>query len=204
LAWALQPLWPRNPQTQAPPTVSLPAVDIRPGAIARSLLIGMAAINPNIRTTHPTLAATLLDDSPIKLPDDMRLRVALCRSDRARISGAVAGFILLGPYSKPPIDGKPPGISYDAAVYFPPLAWVLTRDQESILDRQGFSDASGWLTYDPADVVNLTALARELPYVDYPQHDPSLGPWWSEMLSNEISEIVVTDSLPPSVLRRTS
>jgi hypothetical protein len=204
LAWALEGLWPRDLRTQMPRTVSLPAVDIRPGTVARSLLIGMCAINPNIRTTHPALPAALLGGGPATLPSDMRLRVALCRSNRARISGAISGLVFAGPYAQPLIDGKPPGVAYDAAVHFPPLAWALTRNEKSILDRQGYGDASTWLTYDPNDVVNLAALLPELPYADYPQHDPALGPYWSEVLSDQISEIVETDSLPRGVLRPTS
>lgn len=201
LAWALQPLWPRQPELAVPPRVALPAVGVRPGAIARSILIGMCGINPNIRRTHPELVRDLLQGSATALPTDLRLRLALNRSDRARICGAIGGLILAGPYATPKINNRAPGVVYDAAVYFPPLAWALTRAIESILDRQGYADVSAWLAIDPEETRHLPDLVADLPYVAYPFHDPQIGPWWSEMFSEEIAEIVETDALPPSVLR---
>ena len=200
LARGLRSLWRRGDRLLLPLTVDLPRLQVRPGGVARSLLIGMTALNPNIRATHPGLTDALLTGGSARLPGDLQLRIALHWSDSARVFGAVSGTLLLAPASDK-VNRLAPGVNYQAGIYFPPLAWALAWKESPLLDRHRYADASSWLSHDPAEVVDLHDLVQKLPYVRYPGHDPDfqrLG--WSEIWADEIAEIVETDDLPRQML----
>lgn len=49
----------------------------RPGAFIRSVLGGMFALNPNLRTRCPNVAAAILSGDPVALPNDLQLMMSL-------------------------------------------------------------------------------------------------------------------------------
>lgn len=71
-----------------------PAAPIRPGAIARSLVMAMFGFNPRLGAAHPGWANNLLAGSPDTPPDGIRLRLALLSGDRAQVSGGASGMII--------------------------------------------------------------------------------------------------------------
>ncbi|MEU8075932.1 hypothetical protein AB0B31_10820 [Catellatospora citrea] len=197
LATALRGLWARSWLVRLPNMPSLPAADIRPGAVARSVLIGFFGVNPKLRELFPQLAASLIArDQAIILPRQMRLRLALARGPSARLGGPVGGMFLFGPR----MNDRPLGFNNFAHLYFPPLAWQLTADEPSLLDVQRWAEVSEWLTRGADDVAALTALCPTLPVVAHPLHHPSQAEHWVEMFSGEITEIFEARGLPADLL----
>ena len=130
-----------------------PADEIRPGAIARSVLAGMFAFNPSLRELIPGVAdmvATRSSD-PVELPQDVRLRLALYPHRRARVSGSYVGwYVPLGP------QHHKLGLATHAGVYFAPLAWHLemvdiVETSQSIFQPmlETWADVSVWTTVEP-------------------------------------------------------
>lgn len=63
---------------------------VAPGLVARSVLVGLFAINDRLQDHSPDLARGLRDDDPnLRLPDELRLRIALMEGARSRIGGPV-------------------------------------------------------------------------------------------------------------------
>ena len=171
---------------------------LKPGDVARSVLIGMFGLNPNLRVTQPSLAENLLRIEAFELPNGRELRLALFRGSMARISGAIGAFDALGPGHL----GKRLGIMSDAQIYFPPLSWELVdsasmlrsgSDLTSILDAYGWADVSSWTTRPPGEMQPLHSFFTTLPAVAHPKYMPATSEGWVELLSNQISEILVSD-----------
>jgi hypothetical protein len=193
-AQALYPCWIRGDLAIPGGRMEIPEQDIAPGAIARSVVIGMFGLNANLRELYPQLAISLCQrvDS-IELPNDIQLRLALARGTTARVTGSMLGYGLL--------TGV--GFSTMAQVYFPPLAWQLADDcpssvlqKSSLLDRQGWADVSNWISYAPTHRRNLRSLARSLPAVVYPHHDQALASDWTELFADSITFILGCDEVP--------
>lgn len=168
-AQALYPYWIRGDILIPNGRMALPTQEVAPGAIARSVLIGMFGLNANLRMLYPQLADSLCQQlGSIQLPPDIQLRLALARGTAARVTGPVLGYGLLSRI----------GFSTMAQIYFPPLAWQLADDcppsvlpRPSLLDRQGWADVSDWISYVPTDRRDLHSLARSLPAAAHPIYD---------------------------------
>ena len=74
----------------------MPAVPIAPGLVARSVFIGMQAIDPRLRTSFPQLAMDLVSGrEQIGLPVGLRLRAAMYLSREARLAGPIHSYRVL-------------------------------------------------------------------------------------------------------------
>ncbi|GAC68872.1 hypothetical protein [Gordonia soli] len=189
-ATLLRPYWVRDWTLQLPGLVETPDVTLRPGAVVRSLLLGMMATTTMIRRLCPDLAEQLLTGEPVDLPSNVRLRMAFARGRSARVAGTMSGFHLVGPLSRHESDGSPIGIHSLSAVYFPPLAWELVRAGPTLLDEYRWADVSDWTRYDVTDERRLPDLVPALPVTAHPWHHPDLNRHWSEMTSSELSQII--------------
>lgn len=169
-----------------------PAATCQPGAVTRSLVIGMFGLNPHLRVLYPAVAAALVNqDDEITLPDDIALWLATARGKRARLSGSIGGFEMFGRR----LFDKPLGIMTLAQVYFPPLAWQLAPRETSLLHVQRWTDVSHWLQLPANEHLPLDAICGLLPIVLHPKHEPETGDLWCEMLSDEITSVIECDDV---------
>ena len=75
-----------------PRVVTMPAGLVSPGEVARFVLAGGFALNPNMRIMYPEIADALIDDAgSISLPDQIALRLAITPGPMARVTGAMSG-----------------------------------------------------------------------------------------------------------------
>lgn len=166
-----------------------PAVTVAPGLVARSVLFGMFAINPQLRIVVPELANDLLSGTPhITMPQRLTLRFALFSGRRSRIAGPIGAHRVLTARQD---------FETLAEIFFSPLAWTLAPSgprpsqgvAEAVVEAQGWACADDWLLYGP-DVVHadLRDLAHRLPVVKHPlwEHQDE----WLERRSDEITPIV--------------
>lgn len=171
----------------------LPNETIRPGAVVRSVLIGLTALNPNIRILYPEFVESLLDEKPhVTVPADLKLRLALTDDPIARVGGAVGDVLLF--HRVRPYETALGTVSM-GSIYFAPLAWQLAdADRYQLMDYEGWADVTPWTKYAPGDAIPLQRLVRRLPTVTHPAHVPSHG--WTMLLNSEIAVIAEAD-LPP-------
>jgi hypothetical protein len=64
LAAAVRPLWIRDWRIRTAGHLALPGNEIRPGVVARSVLIGFLGLSPQLRVNFPDLAEQLLSGAP--------------------------------------------------------------------------------------------------------------------------------------------
>lgn len=161
----------------------VPAVRLAPGLVTKSVLYGMHAISPNLRTKFPQLAVDLLaHEQRIRLPVGLRLRVGLYAHHEARLAGPIHSVRLLG---RSEVYGT------HAEVYFPPLAWVLSYDDPGmVFDTEGWASADEWPLYaDDVTRTDLRDLTRTFPTV---MHPPSRSPLdWIHLYSDEITPMLL-------------
>lgn len=156
--------------------------------------MGMFGVNRGLRGRYPALALGLLEAAePLALSPDLALRVALAGGRTGRLTGAVHTTQVLGPT---PTGGQLRLLS-DASVYFPPLAWQLVGAGSTLLDEQGWGDATSWLSTPISDEADLYTLCRSLPVVYDPNHDPKLADKTVHLFANELSPIVECRGLMP-------
>jgi hypothetical protein len=166
----------------------MPDVDIAPGAIARSGLVGCFALDSNLRNLYPGVARALIDDADaIELPAPMDLYLAVTQGPSARVTGSIAGFHLLGPE----IDGRRVGIMTMAQIYFPPLAWQLADTPTSpLLTIEGWHGVTEWLRLPPTKSLPLRQFIRDLPLVLDPRQTPRGLSDWVELHGEETTFVV--------------
>jgi hypothetical protein len=158
-----------------------PGVRFAPGLVSRSILFGMHAVSPNLRRLFPAFARQLLDeDDELRLPTNLRLKVALTPGPTARIAGPIHARRVLH---------RPGDLITFGEVFFPPLAWVLSpSDSRTLPDVQNWADASEWPLYSPHAIIDLRDVARRIPLIRHPLHtDPDS---WIYMFSDEITPIL--------------
>lgn len=194
LARALRPCWSTGAVVVPGGRIAMPAVPVRASAVARSVLMGMFGVNRGLRDRYPDLARGLLDGAePLALPEGLTLRVALAGGRTGRLTGAVHTYQVL--------DWKGgaghPALLSDASVYFPPLAWQLADPASTLLDRQGWADASAWLSVKLDESPDLPSLVSSLPVVVDPTHDPALADALVHLMADELTPVVVCDGLAP-------
>ncbi len=161
----------------------VPPVNVAPGLVSRSVLIGMMAVNPRLRINHPSLAEQLLNDAPeVALPGGLQLRLALTQSSFARAAAASWWLRALGQRRY---------YFAVAEVWFKPFAWALVPDGDDVSLGQNFieqgpwADCTDWSRYSTDRVsVDLRNVVRALSVVRHPR-DSADHDSWMEMLSNE-------------------
>jgi hypothetical protein len=133
---------------------------VAPRLVARSILVGMFAVNDRLQELFPELARALREDEPdIRLPDELCLRLALMEGIRSRISGPIGYMrVLTRRETYMPL----------ADVWFPPLAWCLASAHATGPSlgpdiTAGWGDATDWLLYAPDHVDDLRRLVGALP-----------------------------------------
>jgi hypothetical protein len=187
---ALRPNWVQSLQIEVPPLMSTPSVTFDPGAVARSILLGMCATGPHIRRHWPDLPPRLLSGSPVTMPPELRLFLALTRGLTARVAGPIYGLPVAGPMRRD-ASGKVVGINSVASAYFPPLAWELILGPgETMLTDDRWADVSSWTEIEPGDMQVVSELVPALPAACHPWHHPTRNEHWAELLSTEICPIV--------------
>lgn len=147
-----------------------PLAVFAPGLVARSVLMGMFAIAPQLRVLLPEVADDLLDEpSAVRWPGRTRLRVALTHPRLNSHALLTSGLSMMRVLERREMH------SPLAEVVFPPLVWTLVPDRE--VDRLGpevtseLPDASDWIRYAPERTsVDLRNLLRHLPVFVHPLH----------------------------------
>lgn len=138
---------------------------LAPGLVARSVLIGMFAINERLHEHFPDLAHGLRDGDPdLRLPESLRLRVALAEGPRSRIGGAV-GYMRVARRRETYMPF--------ADMWFPPLAWCLisSRSGDPSLGPDittEWGDATAWVRFAAETIVDLRNLVGALPIAPPP------------------------------------
>ena len=150
----------------------------------------MCATGPLIKRKWPDLPPALAEGSPVELPTDVRLYLALSRGLTARVACPIAGFHVLGPNVRRAASGLLVGINAVASVYFPPVAWELVHTGDTILTDQCWADVGSWTNFRPGDRHLLDELVPSLPAVCHPWHHPTRNEHWAELLSSEITDII--------------
>jgi hypothetical protein len=179
----------KSRQLHLPPLITLPSVPFDPGAVVRSILLGMCATEPHISKHWPDFPTQLVSGSPVTMPPELRLFLALTRGATARVAGPISGFAAVGTLRRD-ASGTPVGINAAASVYFPPMAWELIHPGETKLTDDRWLDVSSWTTIKPGDIRVVSELVPALPAICQPWHDPRGDGDWVELLSTEICPII--------------
>lgn len=186
--------WPLAIRTalHLPSQIGTPAVDFKPGAVARGVLAACFALNPNMRNVYPALAHQLLaNEKQVYLPGNLSLHLAVTPGPYARVTGSIGGFYMF----RPKVNGRNVGIMSMAQIYFPPLAWQLADLPESVLlQQQRWSHVSQWLHRTEEETAVLADLVPELPFVLHPTREPAGMQDWTELLAGEACFIVESEN----------
>jgi len=141
-------------------------VRVAPGLVARSVLAGMCAINDGVQQHFRGLAQGLMhDDGDLRLPEGLRLCLALTAGDYSRIGGPV-GYMRVGTRRELHMPL--------AEIWFPPLAWCLrsSRPTDPSLGAEitaAWGDATDWIRYGPDLTTDLRNVIGRLPVAQAPQ-----------------------------------
>lgn len=142
-----------------------PRVEFQPGAVVRSVLIGMFGLNPKLRVRHPDIASALINESPVSnMPRSARLYLALARGYKARVTGYWQIHTFLAT--------RQLAVESLAQVYFPPLAWILADESKPLLDFEGWIDVSPWLALQAAAMGYFDSHLGPIPIVYLPDDNP--------------------------------
>jgi hypothetical protein len=173
------------------PRCEMPPERINPGAIARDVMVGCFALNPNLRTRFTTLADELYSEATaIKLPDDTALYVGVARGPQALVTGSVSGFHM----NQRSSDGSPLGTLCFAQIFFPPLAWQFASVSLSpLIRKENWIDVSEWLLRDSSDIELLNQSLTTLPFVSHPSFTDESRAFWAEVFHDDSCFIVKSD-----------
>ncbi|SPM41916.1 hypothetical protein MNAB215_4133 [Mycobacterium numidiamassiliense] len=122
----------------------VPSVHVAPGRVARSVLHGMVALAPSMNLMHEEFLTGLLkDDTQIRLPPGLQLRVARAVKPLCRIASA---------YSMLQVLGQRQVYDVFAEIYFAPFIWVLCSKPpdtlgHSLIELERWGDATDWIRY---------------------------------------------------------
>lgn len=182
----LRPHWIRDWRLALPHTIQLPDGQIEPGTVARSILLGMAALTPTwMFDNWSNFLMDLLDPkSATALPDDVHLMMAYSRGRTGRAEGFATTII----------GSRDTILTSFASVYYAPLAWQLVDSESARLLRQmGWADVSSWIGVDVGEVRDLRSLVRAMTATSHPLHDPNwANGYYAHMSSSEVSLLVET------------
>lgn len=197
LAWALRDLWVPTLLSGMPTRHTVPDVECRPGAVARTVLISCFAMSPQLRIVQPDLAAALVRRDPaIHLPPDLRLYLALMYGRHASIAGPVHAIDAV----QAVFHDRQVTVDSAGSIYFPPLAWQLAPPLQPLLRQERWVDVSSWLTIDVQQTRRLHTVCRSvLPLVRSPA-DPARSEEMILVSSSEIAEVVFGVDVPRDIL----
>lgn len=141
-----------------------------PNLVARSVLMGMFAIAPLLRTVLPEVAHDLLHDpTAVRWPGRTRLVVGMTDKRLSRRGLLTSGHTMMQVMTRRALH------SPLAEIVFPPLVWALVpRTSHAGLGPEitaGLADASDWVRYSPDRTsVDLRDIVRILPVFVHPLH----------------------------------
>lgn len=190
-------LWARTWRLHLPERMRIPDGEIEPGSVIRSILIGMFAINQNLRHMHEPIASEILERADsVTVPDDLKIRLALMRGNHARLAGPTVGSFLFGKEARLNI-----GLRTLGQVYFPPFAWLLEDTSQteckafwgSLPDYQLWANVSRWAQYHPSQRVAVRSICPPLPSVSHPVHDCAQAETWTDLFDSKNVEIINCD-----------
>lgn len=182
LSGHLEPFRNRSAGFDTRSRITLPHIEVDRGSIARTIVIGAFGLAPTLRGRWPDLAHALsTKQATLPIPNELRLRIALARGNTARIGGMTHGYFFDGPWALLDSAGQPMAISAFAECFFPPIAWMLTDDDQPVLDAHGWGDITGWLAAPPGNRSYLDDDGLAVPYVLHPRHAPLMNKWWVEL-----------------------
>jgi hypothetical protein len=157
----------RSPSAQRlMPSPGMVPARVAPRLVARSVLVGLFAINDRLQEHFPDLAHDLRADvDHLQLAEGLRLSLALADGPRARIGGPVGYMRVL---NKREIHMPM------AEVWFPPFAWCLgsSRSTKPSLGPEitsTWGDVTDWIRYSPDLTTDLRNVVGPLPVVQPPQ-----------------------------------
>lgn len=174
--------------------LAMPPVEVRPGAVARSVLVSAFALNPQLRNVTPATADALISGSPsVPLSSTLSLGLAMTVGPTARVTGSIGGFYMF----RPKVGDRNVGLMSLAQIYFPPMAWQLIDADESVLFKQErWVDVTQWLSRKPDGSKRLDHLVTHLPIVQ--PHRVNNDDDWVELLGDEACFIVESDNAIPA------
>lgn len=158
----------------------VPPINVAPGLVSRSVLIGLMAVNPRLREQYPSLAEQMVEDRPgIRLPGGLQLRLALTRQREARLAAqaSLSRVMIARAY-----------YHAFAELWFRPFAWALvpqtgrapTQLGPELVAEQRWADVTEWLRYsEDRTSVDLRNLVPHLPQVTHPLDGPDHDNWMS-------------------------
>lgn len=161
---------------------AVPAVQLAPGRVTRSILSGMLGIRPHVREFHPALAARMQAGGAVRLPGGLSLWIGGYLGTYAQLTGPMITGLT---------DGTGRAVNTLAAVTFRPLSRALaTCQSEDLLRELGWIDATEWLRYaDDRESVDLRWLIRApLAFMRSALHAPTDDGF--TLYSSEISPIM--------------
>lgn len=183
LADILRPLWLASLNQSSPQDQATPHDPIRPGAVARSIMLGMCATTPIIRFNWPQVRQ-LLSSKRVQLPDQYRLYLAAAQGRSAWVSGTIAGH-----YSNANTTMNSPAVMMSmSAVFFPPLAWQLVATDGCQPER--WADVSSWCEYPPDREIDLHELVDRVRFDCHPRHKPNGDTNWIDHIQSDVSSII--------------
>jgi hypothetical protein len=168
-----------------PASAGVPGVPVAPGRVARSVLLGMVAVAPSFGLVHQRFLDELMGDGDLRLPSGLQLRVARVQHLQCRVSSA---------YWMQQILGVRQHYDVFAEICFYPFLWVLHSSSPrslgpSLVDREGWGDATDWVCYDPTVVrADLRDVLRGLPVTVHPTRRDRNN--WMELLGDEGSYVL--------------
>jgi hypothetical protein len=115
----------------------------RPGAFVRSILAGMFAFNPTLRTRYPETAGAILSGDPVALPRELSLRLSLYRSNFRYVLGRM-GIVVTS------ADMSSTSLNVEGEWVWPPFHIVLS-DPSNAPSWQAL-DISAWTLETPTEV----------------------------------------------------
>ncbi len=183
LSDALRPLWAASLGQPQQESVPMPSIQFRPGAVARSIILGMCATTPLMRANWPQVAAVLDPMTAVQLPAGHRLFLAFARGKTAWVSGSTLGIYDNVSYHQSKL------LMALSSVFFPPLAWQLVGHGERTLVEDGWVDVSDWLSFPITDTHDLQQLVARLPMVKHPRHTVD-GAHWVEFIQDDVSGVM--------------
>lgn len=181
-----------------------PPSPISPGAVARSVLMGMFALAPHLRDAEPRLARQLASDERlIDVPLKNHLYLARTFGNRGRVSGPVGWFMPLRPSPRP---GSHWGANVAAQVWFTPLAWILAvpNSLNTYVDLLHWQDVTDWVAHPVEHRQSLSRAAVRLPVVLHPSDSADSSDHPVELLNDEITHYLrceMTSDIESSLLR---
>lgn len=186
----LRPLWLASLTYPAQERIALPPIRFAPGAVARSIVLGMCSSTSLIRKNWPQVDSLLDSNASIQLPAGWQLFLALTRGKTAWVAGGIGGTYLHGPRTRRSATGGPLTLMSMASVFFPPLAWQLVTNGAEFLVDDGWADVSEWLALPTRNTYDIRDFVTDLPMVKHPRHLPNGDREWIDFTQADVTSVI--------------